>query len=60
VRIAELESDNVRLRSEPEQARQALAEADAARSSLSTDQEKLERECARLRTAVDMLKQEKI
>jgi chromosome segregation ATPase len=60
VRIAKLESDNVRLRSELEQARQALAEADTARSSLSADQEKLERECARLRMAVDMLKQEKI
>jgi hypothetical protein len=60
VRTAELESDNVKLRSEREQARQVLAEADTGRSSLSTDQEKLERECVGLRMAVDTLKQEKI
>jgi hypothetical protein len=40
--IAELESDNAKLRSKLEQTHQALAEADVARSSLSVDQEKLE------------------
>jgi hypothetical protein len=42
VRTTELESDNVKLRSEREQAHQVLAEADTGRSSLSADQEKLE------------------
>jgi hypothetical protein len=56
----ELESNNARLWSELEQACQALAEADAARSSLSMDWEKLERECMGLRTSINMLKQEKI
>jgi hypothetical protein len=59
-RIAELESENVKLWLELEQARQVLAEADAARSSLSVNQEELERGCMGLRAAVDMLKQEKI
>jgi hypothetical protein len=39
--IAELESDNAKLQLELEQARQALVKADAAQSSLSTDQERL-------------------
>jgi hypothetical protein len=45
-RTTELESNNARLQSELEQARQALAEANAAWSSLSVYREKLERECA--------------
>jgi chromosome segregation ATPase len=56
----ELESDNVRLRSELEQARQVLAKADTAWSSLCVDREKLEQQCAGLRTAIDKLKEEKI
>jgi hypothetical protein len=58
--IAELESDNAKLQLELEQARQALVKADAAQSSLSTDQERLERECTGLHTAVNVLKQKKI
>jgi chromosome segregation ATPase len=58
-RTAELEADNAKLRSELEQAHQASAEADVARSSLCASQDELERECVRLRTGVDALKQEK-
>jgi seryl-tRNA synthetase len=56
---AELEADNAKLRSELEQAHQASAEADAARSSLCASRDELERECVRLCTGVDALKQEK-
>jgi hypothetical protein len=56
----ELESDNARLQLKLEQARQALAEADVAWSSLSADREKLERECVGLCTAIDIVKQENI
>jgi hypothetical protein len=42
VSTAALESDNMKLWSKLEHARQALAEANAARSSLSVDREKLE------------------
>jgi hypothetical protein len=47
------------LQTELEQVRQALAEADAARSSLSVSWEELERECTCLRTAIDTLRREK-
>jgi hypothetical protein len=40
--MAELEVDHTRLQSELEQARQALAEANDARRSLSLSQEELE------------------
>jgi chromosome segregation ATPase len=56
---AELEVDNTRLQSELEQDHQALAEANAVRSSLSTNRTELERECAGLCTTVDTFKQEK-
>jgi hypothetical protein len=42
VRMAELEVDHTRLQSEHEQARQALAEANDARRSLSLSREELE------------------
>jgi hypothetical protein len=47
---ADRELDKAKFWSEHEQARQALAETDAARSSLSVAQEKLECECAGLCT----------
>jgi hypothetical protein len=56
----ELESDNAKLRSELEQAHPVLAKADVTQSLLSTDWERLERECAGLHTAVHTLKEEKI
>jgi hypothetical protein len=40
--MAELQTDNARLRMELEEARQALAEANAAQSSLPVSQEELE------------------
>jgi regulator of replication initiation timing len=54
--IAELQTDNARLRMELEEARQALAEANAAQSSLPMSQEELEQECVGLRATVDTLK----
>jgi hypothetical protein len=45
-RMVELDADNTRLQSELEQAHEALPKANAARSSLSTNQEEIERECA--------------
>jgi hypothetical protein len=50
---AELESDNTKWQLELERARQALAEDDTARISLSMNQEKLERECVALHTAIN-------
>jgi hypothetical protein len=49
--VAELETDNTRLWTELEKARQSLVEANAARSSLSASQEELEWECTGLRAA---------
>jgi chromosome segregation ATPase len=57
--VVELEADNARLQVKFEQARQALADADAARSSLSASWEELEWECTGLHAAIDTLKQEK-
>jgi flagellin-like hook-associated protein FlgL len=55
----ELKADSARLHLELEQARQALAKADSARSSLSTTQNELKCECTKLRTGSNVLKQEK-
>jgi hypothetical protein len=57
---AELESDNTKWQLELERARQALAEDDTARISLSMNQEKLERECMALHPAINALKEEMI
>jgi hypothetical protein len=51
--------DNSTLHSELEQAHQALAEADFARVSLSACRDEVERKCAKLRSGVDALEQEK-
>jgi hypothetical protein len=56
-RTAALEADNSTLHSELEQAH--LAEADFARVSLSACRDEVERECAKLRSGVDALEQEK-
>jgi predicted nuclease with TOPRIM domain len=58
-RIASLEAGNAELRSELEQACQALAEADSAQSLLSTSRDEKEQECTRLHTEVDELKEKK-
>jgi hypothetical protein len=56
--VAELKADNAKLLAELKQAHLVLAEADAARSSLSMSLERMEQECTRLHTAIDMLKGE--
>jgi chromosome segregation ATPase len=58
-RTAELEAENAKLQSELEQARQVLAEADAAWSLLCASRDELEWECTKLDTGVDTLKREK-
>jgi hypothetical protein len=57
-RVTELEADNAKLLAELKQACLALAEADAARSSLSASRERMEHECTGLGTTIDMLKGE--
>jgi hypothetical protein len=56
--MADLEADNAKLLAQLEQTHLALAEAGAARNSLSLSHRKLE-ECVGLCAAVDTLKQEK-
>jgi chromosome segregation ATPase len=57
-RVTELEADNAKLLAELKQACLALAEADAAWSSLSASRERMEHECTGLGTTIDMLKGE--
>jgi hypothetical protein len=54
-RVAKLEIDNARLRTELKGARQALVEPNTTQSSLSVSREELEPECAGLHAAVDGL-----